>query len=178
MSTLGDRDAGTDAETARRAGWGSVAGDARDSTAPTAQGNAMDSLTVARSLRGSIGMLAMAWLINDRTTERAVELGLDAEGRGGYAVGRLGVLGHCPVDAVVSAAYFWEPRLMRQMGTAGRAAATPAEGAAICSDFPRVDRMAVYHYNPAAEPAGAKLEARGALPKSWPAFQELAEGPL
>ena len=84
----------------------------------------MDSLTVARSLRGSIGMLAMAWLINDRTTERAVELGLDAEGRGGYAVGRLGVLGHCPVDAVVSAAYFWEPRLMRQMVTAGRAAAT------------------------------------------------------
>lgn len=91
----------------------------------------MDSLTVARSLRGSIGMLAMAWLINDRTTERAATLGLRAEGRGGYAVGRLGVLGDCPVDAVVSAAYFWEPGLMREMVAAGRAATSPAEGAAI-----------------------------------------------
>ena len=86
----------------------------------------MDSLTVARSLRGSIGMLAMAWLINDRTTERAATLGLRAEGRGGYAVGRLGVLGDCPVDAVVSAAYFWEPGLMREMVAAGRAATSPA----------------------------------------------------
>ena len=51
---------------------------------------AMDSLTVARSLRGSIGMLAMAWLINDQTSAKAAERGLDAAGRGAYAVGRLG----------------------------------------------------------------------------------------
>lgn len=76
-------------------------------------------------------MLAMAWLINDDTATRAAELGLQAPGRGAYAVGRLGVLGDCPVDAVVSAAYFWEPDLMRTMVADGRAAATPAEGAAI-----------------------------------------------
>lgn len=91
----------------------------------------MDSLTVARSLRGSIGMLAMGWLINDETNTRAAELGLNAEGRGAYAVGRLGVLGDCPVDVVVSAAYFWEPDTMRQMVAAGRAAMSPAEGARI-----------------------------------------------
>ena len=76
-------------------------------------------------------MLAMAWLINDETTARAAELGLEAPGRGAYAVGRLGVLGDCPPDAVVSAAYFWEPDLMRTMVADGRAAATPADGAAI-----------------------------------------------
>lgn len=92
---------------------------------------AMDSVTVARSLRGSIGMLAMAWLINDETNARAAELGLGAAGRGAYAVGRLGVLGDCPPDAVVSAAYFWEPDLMRSMVADGRAAARPSEGAAI-----------------------------------------------
>ena len=54
---------------------------------------AMDSLTVARSLRGSIGMLAMAWLLDESTMRRGAELGLNAEGMGGYAVGRLGVLG-------------------------------------------------------------------------------------
>jgi len=91
----------------------------------------MDSLTVARSLRGSIGMLAMQWLINDGTGARAAELGLEAEGRGGYAVGRLGVLGDCPVDVVVSAAYFWEPDTMREMVAAGRAAMAPADGAAV-----------------------------------------------
>ncbi len=91
----------------------------------------MDSMTVARSLRGSIGMLAMAWLLDESTTAKAVALGLDAPGRGAYAVGRLGVLGDCPPDAVVSAAYFWEPNLMRTMVADGRAVKTPAEGAAI-----------------------------------------------
>lgn len=76
-------------------------------------------------------MLAMAWLIDERTTARAAELGLDAPDRGGYAVGRLGVLGDCPVDAVVSAAFFWEPDLMRSMVAAGRAVMSPADGAAV-----------------------------------------------
>ena len=91
----------------------------------------MDSLTVARSLRGSIGMLAMAWLMDESTIRRASELGLTAEGMGGYAVGRLGVLGDCPVDNVVGAASFWEPSTMRSMVEAGRAATSPAAGAAI-----------------------------------------------
>ncbi|MEM9464555.1 MAG: hypothetical protein AAGA90_04250 [Actinomycetota bacterium] len=91
----------------------------------------MDSLTVARSMRGSIGMLAMAWLMDESTFRRSAELGLQAEGLGGYAVGRLGVLGDCPVDAVVGAAFFWEPTTMRTMVDAGRAAMTPREGAAI-----------------------------------------------
>lgn len=91
----------------------------------------MNSMTVARSLRGSIGILAMAWLLDESTTAKAAALGLDAPGRGAYAVGRLGVLGDCPPDAVVSAAYFWEPHLMRTMVADGRAVKTPAEGAAI-----------------------------------------------
>ncbi|MEO0493367.1 MAG: hypothetical protein AAF081_08120 [Actinomycetota bacterium] len=91
----------------------------------------MDSLSVARSLRGSIGMLAMRWLLDDWTTTRATELGLSAEGLGGYAVGRLGVLGDVPVDSVVGAAYFWEPDTMRTMVEQGRAAMAPLEGAAV-----------------------------------------------
>ncbi len=91
----------------------------------------MDSVTVARSLRGSVGMLAMHWLLAEETVRRGAELGLPAEGLGGYAVGRLGVLGDCPVDNVVGAAYFWEPDTMRAMVTAGRAVISPSDGAAI-----------------------------------------------
>ena len=91
----------------------------------------MDSITVARSLRGSIGMLAMAWLLDESTVRRASELGLVAEGLGGYAVGRLGVLGEIPTDNVVGAAYFWEPDTMRTMVAQGRAAMSPADGAAV-----------------------------------------------
>ena len=91
----------------------------------------MDSLTVARSLRGSIGMLAMAWLLDESTMRRGAELGLTAEGMGSYAVGRLGVLGDCPIDNVVGAAYFWEPATMTAMVEAGRAVMSPAEGAAV-----------------------------------------------
>lgn len=91
----------------------------------------MDSVTVARSMRGSIGMLAMAWLLDESTLQRANELGLTAEGMGGYAVGRLGVLGDCPVDNVVGAAFFWEPATMTAMVKTGRAAMAPADGAAV-----------------------------------------------
>jgi len=41
------------------------------------------------------------------------------------------VLGDCPVDNVVAAAYFWEPGLMRRMVADGRAAMSPADGAAV-----------------------------------------------
>ena len=34
----------------------------------------------------------------------------------------------------------------------------------------------MYHYNPNTEPQGAKLEARGALPKTWSAFEDYAKG--
>lgn len=91
----------------------------------------MDSQSVARSMRGSIGMLAMEWLINPDTDARARAAGLHADGRGAYAVGRLGVLGDCPADNVVAAAFFWEPSLMRRMVADGRAAMSPAEGAAV-----------------------------------------------
>ncbi len=91
----------------------------------------MDSSTVARSMRGSIGMLAMAWLMADSTREKATARGLATEGMGAYAVGRLGVLGDCPADNVVGAAYFWEPDTMRAMVAEGRAVCTPAEGASI-----------------------------------------------
>ena len=90
----------------------------------------MDSQQVARSMRGSIGMLAMDWLTAPSTTTEAARRGL-AGGFGAYAVGRLGVLGDCPVDNVVGAAFFFEPSTMRAAVHAGRASATPAEGAAV-----------------------------------------------
>ena len=73
----------------------------------------MDSVTIARSMRGSIGMLAMAWLMADTTNEKATAAGMPAGG-GAYAIGRLGVLGDCPVDNVVAGAYFWNPDTMRE----------------------------------------------------------------
>ena len=90
----------------------------------------MDSLTVARSLRGSIGMLAMDWLMAPSTLEAAAAAGLPS-GLPAYAMGRFGGLGECPVDVVVAAAHFWEPGLLRETVIAGRAGATPAEGAAV-----------------------------------------------
>lgn len=98
----------------------------------------METTAVARSMRGSIGMLAMAWLMADTTTQKAAERGMP-QTNAAYAVGRLGVLGDCPVDNVVGAAYFWEPNLMRSMVTEGRAVIAPAEGgriyAQICQEW-------------------------------------------
>ena len=97
----------------------------------------MDAVTVARSLRGSIGMLAMSWLMDDTTKEKAAARGMPVEDNGAYAIGRLGVLGDCPVDNVVAAAYFWEPTLMRRMVASGRAAMSPADGASIYAEICR-----------------------------------------
>ncbi len=90
----------------------------------------MDTVSVARSMRGSIGMLAMAWLMADTTIEKATGAGMPA-GTGAYAIGRMGVLGDCPPDNVVAAAYFWNPDTMRQAVADGRAGMAPADGAAI-----------------------------------------------
>lgn len=94
----------------------------------------MDSQTVARSMRGSVGMLAMAWLMSDETRATAAERGM-GDGMGAYAIGRLGVLGDCPPDNVVAAAYFWEPETMRAMVAEGRAAMSPADGAQIYNEI-------------------------------------------
>ena len=94
----------------------------------------MDSTVVARSLRGSIGMLAMSWLMAPSTTEAASAKGLPS-GLGAYAVGRLGVLGRCPVDNVVGAAFFWEPDLMRSMVIEGRSQVEPTDGAAVYTEI-------------------------------------------
>ena len=68
----------------------------------------MDSISAARSMRGSLGMLAMSWLLAPSTREKAQAAGM-GDGMGAYAVGRLGVLGNCPTDNVVAAAFFWDP---------------------------------------------------------------------
>jgi hypothetical protein len=94
----------------------------------------MERTAVARSMRGSIGMLAMNWLLAPTTTATASERGMPA-GIAGYAIGRLGVLGDCPVDNVVGAAFFWEPTTMRTAVIEGRKVMTPAEGAAIYRDI-------------------------------------------
>jgi hypothetical protein len=94
----------------------------------------MDSTTVARSMRGSIGMLAMAWLMHDDTRAKAADRGM-GEGMGAYAIGRLGVLGDCPPDNVVAAAHFWEPNKMRAMVAEGRATMPPANGARIYNEI-------------------------------------------
>lgn len=98
----------------------------------------METTAVARSMRGSIGMLAMEWLMADSTKEKAADRGMPGS-NAAYAVGRFGVLGDCPVDNVVGAAYFWEPNLMRSMVTEGRSSIAPADGgriyAQICSEW-------------------------------------------
>lgn len=82
-------------------------------------------------MRGSIGMLAMEWLMAPSTTEKAAAAGLPDDNLAAYAVGRLGVLGDCPVDNVVAAAHFWQPDLLRGKVAAGRAVTAPADGAAV-----------------------------------------------
>ena len=82
-------------------------------------------------MRGSIGMLAMEWLMAPSTTEKAAAAGLPEDGLAAYAVGRLGVLGDCPVDNVVAAAHFWNPDHLRAKVVAGRAVTAPADGAAV-----------------------------------------------
>lgn len=90
----------------------------------------MDPVTVARSLRGSIGMLAMEWLTAPSTLEKGEGRGMPP-GLAQYAVGRWGALGDCPVDNVVGAAFFWHPATVRTLVAEGRAAISPADGAAI-----------------------------------------------
>lgn len=90
----------------------------------------MDSLSLARTMRGSIGMLAMHWLMAPSTNAKAAAAGVPP-GIAGYSVGRLGVLGDCPVDNVVGAAFFWEPEYLAEQVRAGRAAMNPSEGAVI-----------------------------------------------
>ncbi len=75
-------------------------------------------------------MLAMSWLMAPDTNEKAAAAGL-SEGLGAYFVGRLGVLGDCPPDNVVGAAFFWEPEVVRTHVSAGRKRASPSEGAAV-----------------------------------------------
>lgn len=94
----------------------------------------METHEIARSMRGSIGMLAMSWLMAPSTTEAAAARGMPP-GDAGYAIGRLGVLGDCPVDNVVAAAYFWEPDTMRAAAIEGRTAMAPLAGAAIYRDI-------------------------------------------
>lgn len=90
----------------------------------------METTAIARSMRGSIGMLAMDWLLASSTTITAAERGMPP-GNAGYAIGRLGVLGDCPIDNVVGAAFFWEPQTMHAAAAEGRRVMAPMEGAAI-----------------------------------------------
>ena len=90
----------------------------------------MDSLSLARGMRGSIGMLAMHWLMAPSTTTKAVAAGMPP-GLPGYAIGRLGVLGDCPVDNVIGAAFFWEPEFLAEQVRKGREVMSSADGAVI-----------------------------------------------
>ncbi len=90
----------------------------------------METTQIARSMRGSVGMLAMDWLMSPSTMEKAVAAGM-VEGTGAYAVGRLGVLGDCTPEEVVDAAFFWDPDTMLAMVESGRSVSKPDEGAAI-----------------------------------------------
>lgn len=94
----------------------------------------METTAVARSMRGSIGMLAMDWLMAPSTATTASERGLPP-GTAGYAMGRLGVLGDVPPDNVVAAAFFWHPDTMRAAAVEGKAAISPFEGAAAYRDI-------------------------------------------
>ncbi len=142
--------------------------------------DASDSTRVARSMRGSIGMLAMEWLLAPSTVERAAAAGLPTEDNAAYAIGRLGVLGDCPVDNVVAAAHFWEPERMRHMVEIGRASASPAHGAAvyarICQEWGE-DRLADFD---GVERLGQLCErvVEGASPIGAPTFVGWRDQPL
>jgi hypothetical protein len=82
-----------------------------------------------------MGMLAMEWLMAPSTNEKAQAAGMPSETLAAYAVGRLGVLGECPPDNVVAAAFFWEPSYLRSMVERGRASMAPNVGAAIYTDI-------------------------------------------
>lgn len=90
----------------------------------------MDSVTAAKLMRGSIGMLGMHWLMSPSTNTKAQAAGMP-EGLAAYAIGRLGVMGDCPPDEVIDAAYFLADDYLRGHIEAGRAVMSPAEGAAI-----------------------------------------------
>ena len=94
----------------------------------------MDAITLARSFRGSIGMLAMDWLLAPSTIAAGAERGMP-DGLASYAVGRWGALGDCPVDNVVGAAFFWDPATVRDLVAEGRRVIEPIEGARIWSDI-------------------------------------------
>lgn len=94
----------------------------------------MDALALARSFRGSFGMLAMDWLMAPSTIAAGAERGMP-DGLAAYAVGRWGALGECPVDSVVGAAFFWDPDLVRSLVAEGRSVIPPMDGARIWSDI-------------------------------------------
>ena len=81
-------------------------------------------------------MLAMDWLMAPSTFEAARAAGLP-EGLPAYVMGRFGGLGECPDDLVVAAAHFWEPTMLRETIAAGRAAVSPAKGAAVYTEICR-----------------------------------------
>ncbi|MGI9599363.1 MAG: helix-turn-helix domain-containing protein [Acidimicrobiales bacterium] len=140
----------------------------------------MDSITAARSLRGSIGMLAMSWLMDDTTKEKAAARGMPTDDNGAYAIGRLGVLGDCPADNVVAAAYFWEPDRMRAMVDSGRAAMSPAEGAAIYAEICREHGAALltdFGYHEELGEIMAKV-VESADPRGAPTFVGWRDMPL
>jgi Helix-turn-helix family len=94
----------------------------------------MDSLVVARSLRASIGLLAMEWLIHPTTFEKGAARGMPTS-MAAYAVGRFGALGDVPPDNVVGAAFFWHPDLIHELWAEGRAVIEPCAGARVWADI-------------------------------------------
>jgi helix-turn-helix protein len=94
----------------------------------------MDSLVVARSLRASIGLLAMEWLIHPTTFEKGAARGMPTS-MAAYAVGRFGALGDVPPDNVVGAAFFWHPDLVHELWAEGRAVIEPGAGAGVWADI-------------------------------------------
>ena len=104
--------------------------DKRSSTYTNSKVHFMDSLALARSMRGSIGMLAMHWLMAPSTNKKATAAGMP-DGMAAYSIGRLGVLGDCPVDNVIGGAFFWNPGYLAEQVRAGRSVMSPADGAAI-----------------------------------------------
>lgn len=125
-------------------------------------------------------MLAMSWLMSDQTREQAAARGMPLEDNGAYAIGRLGVLGDCPVDNVVAAAYFWEPTLMRKMVQTGRAAMSPTEGAAVFADICRDHGTALLGDFEGTERFGELMAAvvAAAEPHGAPTFVGWRDQPL
>ncbi len=87
----------------------------------------MTPAEAVRACAGPVGRLGGAWMFDAGVSARGAELGLTTWSW--YHLGRGGVLGDGPADAVIAAFGFFPPDLQRKAWDRGRAVLPPADAA-------------------------------------------------